>query len=224
MPDDPAQIPLFPLPGVVLFPLASVPLFVFEPRYRQMMAAVLDTSPPRLGMIAVAEAHWDEMAGDPPLARVGCEGEVVQAEKSQDGTYRLLLRGTRRFEIVEEIPRQGERLFRIARVATRPELLDADDLVRLRRGRAELLGLLIGLVQRTMPQHADAFRPERFEALDDAQLVNHLAQAIDLVAHDKQVLLELDCVAERRRVLAELMRFRLAELEGGSRPASGTVQ
>lgn len=223
MSEDPDEIPLFPLPGVVLFPLSSVPLFVFEPRYRQMMTAVLAATPPRIGMIAVQEAYLEEMTGDPPVANVGCEGEVVRAEKGEDGTFRILLQATRRFEVVEEIPRQDDRLYRIARVASRPDHLEPDELGALRRGREAVLGLLWSLVQRTMADHADAFRPERFEAISDAQLVNNLAQAIDLGPHDKQQLLEIDGVLERQRVLVELMRFRLVELEGGSRPGPGTV-
>ena len=62
MASDPDEIPLFPLPSVVLFPGAMVPLFVFEPRYRQMTAHVLEGDARRIGMVAVADAHHDEMA------------------------------------------------------------------------------------------------------------------------------------------------------------------
>ena len=97
MPDDPDEIPLFPLPGVVLYPHATVPLYVFEPRYRQMAADSLAGATRRIGMVAVDEAHWSEMEGDPPVHAIGCEGEIIGAEKAGDGTYRMLLRGTRRF-------------------------------------------------------------------------------------------------------------------------------
>jgi len=224
MPEDPDEIPLFPLPNVVLFPLARVPLFVFEPRYRQMTTDALEARPRRIGMVAVPEPDQDAMAGDPPVARIGCEGEIVGAEKGDDGTFRILLKGTRRFRIVDERGPEGERLYRLARVETLQDLIDDADRLALHAARDEILTLLADLVRRTVPQHADAFRSDRFDGVDDEQLVNTLAQAIDLDVHDKQQLLELDHVRERQRVLCDLMRFRIAELDGGGSHGPSTVQ
>ncbi len=223
VPDDPDEIPLFPLPQVVLFPLATVPLFVFEPRYRQMMADVLARSARRIGMVAVAEAHLGDMEGNPPVAPLGCEGEVAGVEKNPDGTYRVLLRGTRRIRIVDEQPPDRERLYRVARVETVPDLVDVTDREALHARRTEVLGLLSELVQHTTTAHANAFAPERFDGIDDEQLVNTLAQALDLDPHDKQLLLELDRVRERQHMLCAFMRFRIAELEGGSGQGPATM-
>lgn len=215
-PDDPLEIPLFPLPSVVLFPLATVPLFVFEPRYRQMMESVLQGASRRIGMVAVAESHREEMGGDPPVLGVGCEGEVTAAERNEDGTWRVLLQGTRRFRIVEERPPEGERLYRVAHVETLPDIVDAEDRASMRAGRAELLGLLSDLIRRTSPEHARAFDPERFDGIEEDRLVNVLAQGIDLDFHDKQQLLEVDRVRDRRHILCELLRFRIATLDVGT--------
>ncbi len=224
MSSEPDEIPLFPLPSVVLFPLATVPLFVFEPRYRQMIAAVLEQTPSRIGIVSVPEAHHEEMAGDPPIEEVGCEGEVAAAERNPDGTYRILLRGTRRFRIVNEQRPEGDRLYRLAQIEPRAEIVEDGDRDAMRAGRGELLTLLSDLLQRTSPRHASAFDRSRFDEVGDEQLVNALAQAVDLEAHDKQQLLEVDRVCTRQHMLSELLRFRIAQLEGGGSAGPTTLQ
>ena len=59
-------IPIFPLHSVVLFPTQTVPLYIFEPRYRQMIADALE-GVRRIGMVAVRPDHFAELAGDPPI-------------------------------------------------------------------------------------------------------------------------------------------------------------
>ena len=223
MTEEPEEIPLFPLPNVVLFPHSTVPLHIFEPRYRQMTADSLRGATRRIAMVAVDERHWPEMQGNPPVRRIGCEGEIVAAEKSADGTFKVLLRGTRRVRIVTESPPDGERLYRIARVETCPDIIDDEDHEILRNTRSELFVLLAELVQRTVPDHAHQFGSDRFKDIDDAALVSTLAQAMDLEPRDKQQLLEVDRVRDRQRMLCELMRFRIAELDGRAPGGSTTV-
>lgn len=215
MPRDPEEIPLFPLPHVVLFPLTTVPLFVFESRYRRLMQDVLAGATRRIGMVSVDEVHWPEMQGDPPVAGIGCEGEIVAVQQAGDGTYQILLRGTRRVRILDELPRDGARPYRVARVSGCPDIVDPVDLDALRGGRTELFVLLAELVRRTIPEHAGKFGSDRFKDIEDVHLVNVLSQVVDLAPHDKQQLLEVDRVRDRQRMLCELMRFRIAELDAG---------
>jgi Lon protease-like protein len=219
----PLEIPIFPLPAVVLFPGAMAPLFVFEPRYRQMITDALAGSTRRIGVVAVPEAHHLEMDGDPPISLLGCEGEIASAEQNADGTWRVLLRGTRRIRIVDEQLPDGERLYRLARVETVPDRLDDADREAIQAGRSELLELLRRLVDRTAPSRSDAVSPQRFDGIEDDRLVNMLAQGVDLELSTKQLLLELDSVRDRQRMLCDLLRFRIAELDGGSGPGPTTV-
>ena len=222
MPSDPEEIPLFPLPQVVLFPRTTVPLYVFEPRYRQLTKDALAGANRRIGMVSVPEAHWPEMEGQPPVADIACEGEIVGAERDEDGTYKVVLRGTRIVRILSEMPPEGERTYRVARVATRPDVVDEGDLEALRSARGQLFVLLSELVRRTVPEHAGQFGSDRFKDIDEVQLVNTLAQAMDLAPRDKQQLLELDRVRDRQRMLCDLMRFRIAELDAGA-PGGSTL-
>ncbi len=83
------RIPLFPL-ETVLFPGASLPLHIFEPRYREMIGECLLTE----GQFGVVRAEPEKMA------IVGCMAKIVRVlERYEDGRLDILCEGARRFEI-----------------------------------------------------------------------------------------------------------------------------
>jgi Lon protease-like protein len=99
---DGAVIRLFPLPNVVLFPGAMLPLHIFEPRYRQMTADALAGD--RLIAMALPRPGWEQdYAGKPAIHPVACVGRVVAEQALDDGRYNILLRGVARVRIVEEV-------------------------------------------------------------------------------------------------------------------------
>ena len=95
-------VPLFPLPNVVLFPRAVLPLHIFEERYKTMIADALKGSK----QIAMAllkpgwEKNYDGAAGIEPVV---CVGTVLAHERFNDGTYNLLLQGVARARAVREV-------------------------------------------------------------------------------------------------------------------------
>jgi Lon protease-like protein len=90
-------VPVFPLPHVVLFPRAVVPLHIFEPRYRSLLADALASH--ACMVMAVAAGDGER----PRMATVACAGVVVQHEPLPDGRANILLQGLARVEI-EELP------------------------------------------------------------------------------------------------------------------------
>ena len=131
--------PLFPLDGVVLLPHAMVRLFIFEPRYRQMLESVLDNA----GQIAMAvydEDGWSPNADQPPLRDAVCIGQVVQHERMPDGNYRVWMQGVCRARIVDEDGPDEDRLYRRAMLQPLEIQRDADP--TLVDARDELVGLL----------------------------------------------------------------------------------
>jgi Lon protease-like protein len=215
-------IPLFPLPNVVLFPRVRVPLHVFEPRYREMTAAALEGER-RIGMVAVRPEHAHEIAGDPPLFAVGCAGAIERATRLEDGRYDLVLHGTHRFRIVEELPGEGGRLYRVARVEPLPDRFDERrEGVLLQGLRADAIDLLTQLLRHLSPR-AGSLDPRRFSGIDDATFVDLLCQALELTAAEKQGLLEAEGVLARCERLVALLQFRLAEAGGGITGSSRTV-
>ncbi|HSJ96297.1 MAG TPA: LON peptidase substrate-binding domain-containing protein [Myxococcota bacterium] len=216
-------IPLFPLPSVVLFPLARVPLHVFEPRYRQMTAHVL-AGERRVGMVAVRPKHVGAMTGDPPVFAIGCAGVVEEAARRDDGRYDIVLRGTERFRIVAETPRSEERLYRVARIEPLEDPFDEPrEGIPLQGLRADAIDLLSQLLRLAAPDAARPLDPRRFSGIDDVTFVNVLCQLLDLAPAEKQGLLETNGILARCEALVALLRFRAAELGGGLRAASRTL-
>jgi Lon protease-like protein len=105
----PSLLPLFPLPNVVLFPRAILPLHIFEPRYKLMTSDVV-TSHRHLAM-ALLKPGWEkDYYGKPAIAPVVCVGEIVSVEQLGDGNYNFLLQGKLRARIAREIPHNPYRL------------------------------------------------------------------------------------------------------------------
>ena len=96
-------IPLFPLPNCVLLPHATIPLQIFEPRYREMTSDSLDSR----GLIAMASFggnRWTtDYEGNPPLRSHVCVGYIVRHQCLDDGRYNLLLQGVCRARILKEV-------------------------------------------------------------------------------------------------------------------------
>tara|TARA_Y100001968_G_scaffold242422_1_gene226073 strand:+ start:871 stop:1533 length:663 start_codon:yes stop_codon:yes gene_type:complete len=86
------ELPLFPLPEVVLFPQEMLPLHVFESRYRIMLKTVLETDS-RFGVIRV-DPHTKK------IADVGCCAQIIKHQTSQDGRSNIVTLGQQRFRLL----------------------------------------------------------------------------------------------------------------------------
>jgi len=209
-------IPLFPLANVVLYPATRVPLYIFEPRYRQMVEDALSVEG-RIGMIAVPPDHAAAMRGDPPLFEVGCEGRIAQAQQRPDATWDIELEATRRFRVVEELA-EPSKLYRRARVEELPDRFPAEDHAAVAARRGDLFVALRELVAQRAPDDAGRLVPESFGDVDDARLANLLAQTLRFDVVERQQLLESVDVKGRFELLCELVHFQVA-MRDASRPA-----
>jgi len=95
------EVPVFPLPSLVLLPDTIVPLLIFEDRYRRMVADALEGE--RLIAMALLKPGWETQYNAAPAfhERV-CVGSIVNHERLADGRFKLLLYGLFRAEVVEE--------------------------------------------------------------------------------------------------------------------------
>ncbi|KAF1857001.1 hypothetical protein Lal_00044905 [Lupinus albus] len=89
---DTRSLPLFPLPDVVLFPGSPLPLHIFEPRYREMIATILDGDK-LFGVLLIDSRHQ--------VATIGSAAEVIEVEKLPDGRMNILTVGIRRFKVID---------------------------------------------------------------------------------------------------------------------------
>jgi uncharacterized protein len=194
----PPTIPIFPLPNVVLFPNVFLPLHIFEPRYRQMVADALKGDR-IIGMVLLRPGWEGDYEGRPPVYAIGCAGVVTHAERLADGRFNIVLRGMEKFRIRGE---DDERRYRLAHVEPVPE--PSPDTLReaMRANRRRLEALLV--------PHEDG-RPEARvpSAMPDEDLVNALAQYLEFEPVEKQALLERDGLLERSRALIELLEMKV---------------
>lgn len=100
---DLAALPLFPLPNVVLFPGALLPLHVFEPRYRELVRAVL-AGRKLMGIGRLKPGFEEDYEGRPPVFDVCGIGSVIESVEHADGRFDITLRGLARARIVAELP------------------------------------------------------------------------------------------------------------------------
>jgi hypothetical protein len=216
------DLPLFPLTNVVLFPRIQCPLHIFEPRYRQMAEHAL-AGDRRLGMVAVRTEHVHEMAGDPAIFPVGCAGMITEEQRLPDGRYNIVLVGTFRFRVLHEPERPAEQLYRVARVERLEDVFPPQAARRVAELRARVITLAGDLARRIAPGRSARIGPERFRGIDDAALVNALANAFPFSAPEKQGLLEADSIPERYERLESVLRFQLAEACSPPAPGAGRL-
>ena len=95
-----AKVPVFPLPGVFLFPGTLLPMHIFEPRYRQMIDDLLDQRG-WLVISAIQAGHEDEAPENPPFYNVGGLGEIAGHNHLEDGRFLVTLHGIKRVRLRE---------------------------------------------------------------------------------------------------------------------------
>ena len=200
-PGLPPLLPLFPLPNVVLFPEMSLPLHVFEPRYRKMVQDAL-VSHRTIGMVMLRPGWEGDYEGRPPLFERGCAGRIVGSETLPDGRLNILLKGVARFRIVEE--HAGEP-YRLASVAALPEAI----------GEASILKDVRRKVLAAIGRAADGPTTLVVSDLPDEVFVNGLCQSLSLDPMERQSLLDCDTISERYLRLIAIVEFRTLEQAHG---------
>ena len=87
------ELPIFPLPEVVLFPKEVLPLHIFESRYRIMLQSVLESD----SMFGVIK--WNSYTKS--MANIGCCAQIIKHQTAEDGRSNIVTLGQQRFQILE---------------------------------------------------------------------------------------------------------------------------
>ena len=201
----PPSIPLFPLPNVVLFPNVFLPLHIFEPRYREMVADALKGDR-IIGMALLRPGYEANYEGRPPVYEIGCAGVITHSQPLADGRYDIVLRGLEKFRIRSE---DNSRAYRLGEVQALSEVIPPDEITPLRHQRQRLEAVLAAAVERVRAE------PKFPPSVPDEDLVNALAQYLDLEILEHQALLECDGVLARCRALIELLEIKIHAPRGG---------
>jgi uncharacterized protein len=196
------RIPIFPLPGVVLLPGTLLPLHIFEPRYRAMVADALEGDR-TIGMAMWRDGAEDDAGGGvTPIHEMGGAGEIVESERLDDGRYNIVLEGRFRFRVIDEAPPSPYRIARIVEVPSHP--LDEAQRERVVAAAAQgfpPLARAIGL-----PPLPD-------EPLSAERLASELALRLRYTPMELQAILETDSLAERFESVMSRIREWTSRME-----------
>ncbi len=213
------RIPVFPLPNVTLFPHATLPLHIFEPRYRRMTRDVLAAD--RLMAVAQLKPGWETRYYDnPEVHQVACAGIVEDEAALPDGRFNIRLKGLARVEILGFV---RDSPYRVAAVRVLEER-NASEGPAADEEKRRLLIACSGLLQETAGQ---AVPPLVLDGdIPFAVAVNTLCQNLAMDPEIKQGLLAMDDVVERCRALTGMLHRRweeiaLHQVERGQTPQGG---
>jgi Lon protease-like protein len=194
------HLPMFPLPKVVLFPHALMPLHIFEDRYRSMTRDILAGS--RFLSVSMIAPGETDAAEKPAVQRIAGVGEIMMAHELPDGRYNLVVRGRGRIRIDEELP--SDRPYRVVAATLLPDLpaLDGREL----RDADQSLRALIGQLAASIPEGGELLQQVAAAQETPAELVDVIAAALIDDANLRQRLLETRDIAKRlERVSTEVV-------------------
>ena len=174
------------LPDAVLFPQAIMPLRIFEPRYRQMLAHALETD--RVFSIALMKRGWENLPVDPPVHDTVGVGLIRVSTRQKDGTSQLLLQGLGRARILGYRQTQPYRIAHIEELQTHhADCVKVDalstkvaELVQKlsQLGHAPSKPVLNHITSQTSPEHLTDIASDLL--LSDSYAKQHLLEALDL--------------------------------------------
>ncbi len=193
--DLPDTLPVFPLPGALVFPRWELPLNIFEPRYLNMFDDAM-RGHRLIGMVQSMGGTRER----PEIARVGCAGRITSYAETDDGRYLVTLTGICRFAVKQELAVTTP----YRQVTPRWDAFAADLYPASEDGLPDRSELILSLrtYAATHGLQAD------WSAVEEAPmetLVHALAAGCPFPAPEKQALLEAVSLADRARTLIALM-------------------
>ncbi|GAA3727458.1 hypothetical protein HDA32_003687 [Spinactinospora alkalitolerans] len=199
----PHRLPLFPL-GSVLFPGLTMPLHVFEDRYRRLMTDLLDLpadEPRRFGIVGIELGHEVGETSAHQLSEVGCIAEVHTVHRHDDGRFDVVVEGGGRFRVDAFVDADDEHPYLRAETTHLPDELGADA-----EARAERVGRLFALYcERLKGIGIPAEPPDEFPA-EPLPLSYAVSAAMVLDQREKQDLLEAEHASARLELACDLLR------------------
>lgn len=208
------ELPIFPLPQVVLFPRATLHLYVFEPRYRALLHDCLATHK-ALAMARIADPSDGSIPGHPPICAVAGAGVIVEHQLLSDGRATVLLRGCARVRL-DELPFVPP--YRRARATVLRDEQDVHGPVTP-SDRAALLASAAAFVT-DVRRYNPGFALHIPAELDADALSDYYAHHLVIDTHVRQALLEELCPKERVRIVTRELATQHSEL---SRESGGLL-
>jgi Lon protease-like protein len=176
----PERLGVFPLPHVVLFPHAHLPLHIFEPRYLSLLKDAL-AADRRFIMAVLKPGYEATYCGNPEVYPVACAGRIVKHQRLDDDCSDVVLCGERVVHLEEFVSDEPYRIARFRSCEEDAEFAGAP-------GAAERLAQMRELLDRACPGATKALesrlvaRPEQDGGLE---LLHTLASSFPLSVEEK---------------------------------------
>ena len=195
MPSAERILPLFPL-NSVLFPGASIPLQIFEDRYKQMLLDCLDADS-RFGIVLIKSGR--EVGGPAEPHTTGTVAQIVQANEIDGGRFLISATGLQRFVISEVLQRRPY-------ISARVELLVEDqdpwlpntEMEVIRQAFTKYASLVAGL--------SGGWTRRTRGPSDPLALSYHIAETLQIELDEKQSLLEEQSASRRLEAELDILR------------------
>ena len=196
------ELPIFPLP-VVLFPGMPMPLHIFEPRYRQMLADI------RAGDNLFGLCYFDSDASDkdmPPAGHIGCVAEVTETQALPDGRSNVLAVGVVRYQVESYVERGDSYLVVHANYFED----DEEDSAALTAKAREVAAMFMRVANAIRVINDERGNLPDISDTEPQKLSFLVAAAMEIEVETKQELLEMRSTSERlsrlRDVLAKVVK------------------
>ncbi|MEZ0223914.1 MAG: LON peptidase substrate-binding domain-containing protein [Alphaproteobacteria bacterium] len=199
--DLPLEIPVFPLPRVILLPRIQLPLNIFEPRYLAMVSHAM-TNGRLIGMIQPKpDGDGDQ------VFKTGCAGRIASFSETEDGRYLVTLKGVCRFDVAQELP-LATGGFRHVKPDWQPYQGDfeADRVTDVCRDT--MMGTLRKYLDK-MNMFCDKW--ETIRDIECEKLISTLSVVCPFETDEKQALLEAKTLPERAKILQALLEIAARE-------------
>jgi len=194
----PDKIPIFPLSNFIIFPKASVPLNIFEPRYIDMINDSMKSNK-AIGMIQPKTLA--SVNNIPELHEVGCLGKITSFRETEDGRYLIELKGLIRFENIKEL--NSDKKYRVLKVNYENFLQD------LKNEKEDLkfsdLELIFKDLKLLFEKRGFIINWKALEKQSLDETINALAMASPFTLEEKQILLEAKNLDMRKNRIAEIL-------------------
>ena len=179
------ELPLFPLPDVVLFPQQLLPLHIFESRYRMLLQTVLETDK-RFGIVRINPENGE-------MAEIGCCAEVLQHQTTEDGRSYIVSLGQQRFRLLNITRETPYRTPMVSWLEDEP-VADAEALNSLRDKVSKAMNDVVQLTSKL--QNREVELPDALPDLP-RELSCWISAHLDQAASEQQSLLELTDTQKR---------------------------
>ena len=202
----PELVPVMSLPNAILFPRVFLPLYIFEARYKKMLADCLRGE--RMFAVALLREGWEQKRRNPPAYPIASVGVIRTCVGRPDGTANLILEGVARVQICEYVQSQPYRMARI-------EELPSGDTIEL--PEREPLLTAVSKLARARAKMGAELPKSVLNSLLAVENPDHLSDLVSFTLlenfHQKQLMLETLDVNARLLKLVELLQKQIEQFQ-----------